>query len=227
MSTVFLHPLPVDGSVWGMVADRIDGDVVVVPALYDLGETMSEWASAVVDLIGRGPHTIVGNSIGASCGAEIAHLAPDRVERLVMVGGKIGHRPEPDVRDEALRVLAEQGLDAAWVRYWKPLFGPSADEELVEASRQRLLGLNVEDIARGVRVFHGREDRTELCMRWRGRLDMISGAHDRSPTPATAAAGLERAADGQFHTVAGAGHYIPLEAPDALVDILLHCADHA
>ncbi len=221
MATVFLHPLPVDGWAWSKVADRIDGHVQVIPSLYGLGETMAEWASAVVDTLDSGPHTIVGNSIGASCAAEVAHLDPDRVERLVIVSGKLGHRPEPALLDEALRVLAEEGLAAAWTKYWEPLFGPSADSGLVEAARQRLLALDVDDVARGVRVFHGRADRTELCKTWSGRLDVVSGAYDRSPTPAVASRGLEWARDGESHVVAGVGHYVPLEAPNELVDILL------
>lgn len=226
VATVFLHPLPVDGSVWGPVANQIDSEVLVVPSLYRLGETMTEWASAVAELAGRGPHTIVGNSIGASCAAEVAHIVPECVDRLVIVGGKLGHRPEPGVRDEAVRTLGEQGLDAAWLRYWAPLFGPHAKRELVEATRRRMLGLNVEDIVRGVRVFHGREDRSGLCKVWRGRLDVVSGAYDRSPTPDSAAAGLPLAREGQMHVVAGVGHYVPLEAPDDLVEVLLRRSSH-
>ena len=175
MTVVFLHPLPLDGSVWNEVVDLIDDELDVVPSLYALGETMHEWASAVVDQLGAGPHTIVGNSVGASCAVEIAHLVPDRVERLVVVGGKLGHRPEPDLRDAAISVLADEG----------------------------------------VRVFHGREDRSDLCEGRKGVLEFVSGENDRSPPPPTV---------GQPHIIENIGHYVPLEAPARLAEIILNGA---
>lgn len=217
---MLLHPLPLDGSVWDDVATRLSGEVAIVPSLYALGDTMGEWAAAVLDLLGPGTHTVVGNSVGASCAAEVAHLAPDRVHRLVMIGGKLGHRPEPALRDEAVTTLSEEGLDAAWARYWQPLFGPLAEPDVVERSRQRLLTHDVDDIIRGVRVFHGRADRSGLHERWSGRLDVVSGSHDQSPSPEAAALALEGAGDAQLHLVEGVGHYVPLEAPGRLAEML-------
>lgn len=220
VATILLHPLPLDGWVWSEVAERGPGEVVVVPSLYDLGDSMGEWASAVLDLVPAGAHTIVGNSVGASCAAEIAHLAPDRVSRLVLVGGKLGHRPEPELRDEAIGVLVDQGLDSAWTRYWEPLFGPHADSDLIEAARRRAVSLSVDDVVRGVVAFHGRADRSDLCERWRGRLDVVCGEHDRAPSIAAASAAIHGGADRHLHVLDGMGHYVPLEAPDRLAALL-------
>lgn len=226
VATILLHPLPLDGSAWDSVAEQCAGDVEVVPSLYHLGETLREWASAVLDLMATGSHTVIGNSVGASCAAEIAYLAPDRVDRLVLVGGKLGHRPEPNLRDEAVRTLLEEGVEPAWATYWRPLFGPEADCDLIDTAQQRAIALGVDDIVRGVRAFHGRTDRSDLCDRWRGRLDVVSGAQDRSPSVAAASTALHHAAEGQLHVLDGIGHYVPLEAPGPLAGIINRGAVH-
>ncbi len=166
MVVVLLHPLPLDGSVWDEVVGELVDEPLIVPSLY---------------------------ALGASCAAEVAYVAPDRVERLVIVGGKLGHRPEPSLRDEALRVVGEEGPDAAWARYWRPLFGRAVDETAVTTARRCLFDQQPDDIMRGLRVFHGRHNRFDLCDRWGGRLDVVGGAEDPAPTPVVAARALERA----------------------------------
>ena len=85
MTLVLLHPLPLDGSVWDDEM-RALSPRTLAPTLYDLGDTISEWAEAVLDLAGPGPLVLVGNSVGGSCAVEVAHLAPERV-RAVVLGG--------------------------------------------------------------------------------------------------------------------------------------------
>ncbi len=44
----------------------------VAPTLYDLGESIEEWAAGVLDLAGPGPLAVVGNSVGGSCALPLA-----------------------------------------------------------------------------------------------------------------------------------------------------------
>jgi hypothetical protein len=95
-------------------------------------------------------------------------LAPTNVKGLVLCGAKAGHRPEPDLRDEALDVLEGLGIDGAWERYWRPLFGPDASADVVGEAWRTAQEFGAPALAEGVRAFHGRADREKFLLGWDG-----------------------------------------------------------
>jgi pimeloyl-ACP methyl ester carboxylesterase len=217
MPVVLLHALPLDGSMWEAVRAGLDREVVA-PTLYRFGDSLEAWAAGVLSEVGPGPLTVVGNSVGGSCAVEIARLVPDRVRCLVLVGAKPGHRPEPALRDSALQLIDEVGIDAAWARYWAPLFGPRAQPAVIEHARVVARRQGSGWIANGVRAFHSRQDRASWLRSWPGRTVVVRGEYDAvAPWSPASAAEL---ADAQFVEVAGVGHYVPLEDPAALTAIL-------
>ncbi len=216
---LLLHPLPLDASVWPRALWR-PGRAVVAPTLYGFGGSIEAWARGALACAGDGSLVVVGCSVGGSTALEVARLAPDRVASMVLIGTKPGHRPEPRFRDEAVRVLESEGIDAAWARYWAPLFAPSADPAVVARARHLARALGVEPIVRGVRVFHGRPDRTDLARDLDLPVFVVSGEHDRT----SVAAPFPHAT---FHRVAGAGHYVPLERPDEVVAVVEAAVDRA
>lgn len=160
---------------------------------------------------------VVGNSIGGSCAIEAARLAPRKVKALVLCGAKAGHRPEPAFRDEALRVLENEGLRAAWERYWLPLFGAEASAEVVDRAWNAAMKQGAGAIASGSRAFHGRPDREEFLRGWPGRVHVVSGEYDIKPDRGRRLD--EELPAGQFHLFRGVGHYVPLEAPAELTSV--------
>ncbi len=212
---LLLHPLPLDGSIFSNDLRTLVGDCVA-PTLYSEGADLAAWAVAALDAVGDGPVVVVGNSIGGSCAIEVAMLAPAKVKGLVLCGAKAGHRPEPDLRDEALDVLERQGIDIAWERYWRPLFGPDASAAVVEQGRRTAQQMGAPLIAAGVRAFHGRADREDFLLRWDGPVVLVDGVHDQ---PERSRRLAERLPHGSFLRVGGVGHYLPLEAPEALTTI--------
>jgi len=214
---VLLHPLPLDETVWPSAMDSFGRDAVA-PRLYDLGDSIEAWASAVVDMVDTEPMVLVGNSVGGSCAIEIALQVPDRVELMVLIGTKAGHRPEPAFRDEAIEVLTTEGMGAAWPRYWAPLFGALTDGSVIERAREIAERQSIDDVVRGVRVFHSRPDRADQIRMLEVPIVVVSGEYDRAPANGRAfAAGLRR---GVFRSVPGAGHYVPLERPLELREII-------
>jgi len=132
MPLVLLHGLPLDGTSWAEAAAGIETPTWA-PTLYHLGSTVTGWAEAVVDQIGAGPLVLVGSSVGASCALEVARLVPGRVQHLVLVGGKAGHRRDPAQHAAVHRIVDEEGMAGGWDRIWAPLLshpGPAvADRE--------------------------------------------------------------------------------------------------
>jgi len=217
LQIVLLHPLPLDGSMWPDEMQSLGGRTIT-PTLYDYGDSIGNWARGVLDQTRPGPLVVVGNSVGGSCAIEIARLAPDRVRLLVLVGAKAGHRREPSLRDQAVRLLGQQDIDAAWNAYWAPLFGPDTDPAVVERGRTIAHEQGVASLIRGVQVFHDRPDRASFLREYDGRVVVVSGEHDIHPDRAHRAASQLRNA--AFVCVPAVGHYLPLEQPHALATIV-------
>ena len=101
--TVLLHGGLADATVWGEVAGRLDGRVVVpdrpgcglsAPIDYrrveDYRADAADWLSGLLDALGTERVNLVGNSMGGYFAMAFALAHPDRVERLVLVGAGAG-----------------------------------------------------------------------------------------------------------------------------------------
>jgi len=109
LGLLFLHALPLDGSMWTRQMDVLPGGTYA-PTLYPLGTTLRDWAIEALALAKEEKLIVVGCSVGGSCALEVAKLAPDRCASLILIGTKPKHRPQPDLRNEALATIANEGL---------------------------------------------------------------------------------------------------------------------
>ena len=98
---------PLDGTMWANEMQLLP-DAALAPTLYPFGESITDWAQAVLDLSCDEALVVVGNSVGGSCALEVARQAPGRVKAIVLIGAKASVRPDPIFRDEAVRVLREK-----------------------------------------------------------------------------------------------------------------------
>lgn len=208
MRVVFLHAFPLNGRMW----DNVRTADSVAPDLYDLGSTMTAWAHRVLAAAGPGRLVLVGCSMGASCALEMVRVAPDRVAGLVLVGGKAGVRHEPAVRDRYVDLIRSAGVEAFLDQATPRFLGPSSDQ-----SRARALALakqqSADQLIRGIGAFHNRPDASAVLASYRGLVRIMRGQHD--------GVGRHRRADPRTTEVAGAGHYVNLDQPDALRGVLL------
>jgi len=53
-------------------------DATIAPTLYSFGESIVDWARAVLNLVTEDAFVVVGNSVGGSCSLEIARQDPGR-----------------------------------------------------------------------------------------------------------------------------------------------------
>jgi pimeloyl-ACP methyl ester carboxylesterase len=159
---VLLHALPLDGTMWANEMHLLPGKTIA-PTLYSYGESIEDWARAVLELTTEETFVVVGNSVGGSCALEVARQAPRRVKAVILIGAKAGVRPDPLFRDEAVRILNERGMEEAWSKYWIGLFGVNADPRVVERARQVACSLDIGDVVRGVKAFHNRRDLSDFA----------------------------------------------------------------
>lgn len=117
---IHLHGFGISGSYLMPTARRLTSRAVnVVPDLPGYGKSqrrqrilgipaLSDAVLALIDALGFPKVVLVGNSMGCPIGLEVAHAAPDRVHRLVMVApaGGLQNRPLPT----ALRQLGHDVL---------------------------------------------------------------------------------------------------------------------
>lgn len=219
LELLFLHALPLDGSMWSGQRDLLAG-ATHAPTLYSYGDSIEEWAKAALEPVTGDRLIVVGCSVGGSCALEVAALAPDRVTALVLIGTKAQHHPDPAFHASALRTIREDGMETAWCTYWQPLFSNTTDPRVIDGAKQIALRQPAQEIARGVTVFHTRPSRDQLLRDFTNPIVVISGADDSAPGLKTSEAQARQAKHGRFHVVPECGHYVPLERPGNLNAVL-------
>jgi 2-succinyl-6-hydroxy-2,4-cyclohexadiene-1-carboxylate synthase len=182
---------------------------------------------AYLRALADGRVTLAGYSMGGRVALHAALSLGDRGERLVLIGASPG-LADPDERtaraadDAALADRIEAiGLEA-FVREWgaQPLFDgmPRGVAELAEADRLRNTAPGLAAALRGLGtgVMPSLWERlAELAT----PVDLVVGERDaKFRAVAERMEGLLR--DPRLHVVAGAGHAVQLEAPDAVVEVL-------
>jgi pimeloyl-ACP methyl ester carboxylesterase len=226
MRLVLLHALPLDGRQWSGQMGILPGRTIA-PTLYSFGNSLADWAAGALDAAGDGPLIVVGNSVGGSCALEMARQAPDRIESLILIGTKPGHRAEPDFRERFIAALENDR--PATLRTWvDQLLSPTAEEGIRRHVHALAEAQSLADLITGVRVFHGRPDSEDVASSWTKSLVVVHGEHDRTrvafcglgqTSPAETAAESRRR-NRRRETVADCGHYVNLERPDAFDAIL-------
>jgi 2-succinyl-6-hydroxy-2,4-cyclohexadiene-1-carboxylate synthase len=229
-TALLLHGFAGTGRMWEPVVERLDAARYRAHAPDLRGHGAAHAARPVdldavvgdlVPLLEPAPALLCGYSMGGRIALHIALAAPERVARLVLVATTAGleqRRADRAAADDALAAAIEaEGLEAFAERWTSgPLF---ADDPPQARARQR------EDVLRntpaGLAAALRGLGQGALPPVWDrlGELDMpvtaLAGARD-----ARYVALAERLAaaipDARAVVVAGAGHGLPREAPDAV-----------
>ncbi len=222
---VFLHALPLDGRMWAKQRASVGPFASFAPDLYSFGSTLDAWAGAVVEEIGDEEVIIVGCSIGGSVAMHIAERLPEQTAGVVLVGAKAGHRPEPKLCRNAVALVNQVGVEAAWSTLWAPLFSPGCDPAILNEARSIAREQTTRNVIGGVRAFHARRDLSGFIRSWDKPVVIIGGEHDRTPSPETMMTEAIAARRGVFHLVNDSGHYVNLERPDQFNRLLRAVVD--
>jgi pimeloyl-ACP methyl ester carboxylesterase len=206
VTVVLLHAFPLDERMWE-AQSKVASDALA-PRLYGRGPTMDAWAESVAAEIG-GRLTLVGASMGGYCALALARRAPDRVERVLLVGS----RPDADSperrsgRAETIELIRREGPDGLWRSMRPKLFADEsrADERLLFRDSELLIG--------AVEAIRDRPDSRDVAELLGNRLRFVVGEHDSFVTAG-------EVADYDVRVIEGAGHLANIEAPLAFNAVL-------
>lgn len=232
---VVLHGFTATGRSWDPVRRRMPAgayDDVSAPDLRGHG-TASDVRPAtiegcVADLAQPEPYTLAGYSMGGRVALHLALAAPQLVRRLVLVSSTAGladdaARAERRRSDEDLADGLERAGLEAFARWWgaQPLFAGQPPEVAAAAHTDRLrntaAGLAASLRGMGTGAMTPVWDRLgELAM----PACVVVGERD-AKFRALGAQLAEALPDARLVVVAGAGHAVHLEAPEAVAEALL------
>ncbi|OLL72354.1 MULTISPECIES: alpha/beta fold hydrolase [unclassified Pseudonocardia] len=233
---VLLHGVGLDHTLWDRVAPELSaaGHTVHAPDLLGhgsapdapAGTTLADLAAPVAEVVAGagGPVHLVGFSLGALVATRVALDHPGRVARLTLVSGVAGRSD-----DERAAVAARLGaagtdlaatFDAAVRRWFSPEW-TAAEPELADRVRRTLAANRPSSYLACYAVF-ARAD-AELwpeLPRLVPPVTAVTGPEDPGSTPAMTRALAGRIPHGRAVVVDGARHLLPLERPDAVLDLL-------
>lgn len=224
---LFLHGWLGDSGTWVAVMERLAkrhltiavdlrgfGESNEAPGPYRV-ENLTDDLSALVASLDLDPLVAIGHSMGAAIAQRFAIDRPDAVEGLVLVA------PVPasgmPLSPAALQMFRDVAGDpiktAAWLgklTYREP------EREVVALMRRAAAAVKI-DVARESLDSWTTLDFAEEAATIETPTLVLSPEHDRPMTPAITRERVAELIEGsEFEIVAGAGHYAPLERPEAI-----------
>ena len=190
---------------------------------YGTADSLAEMARralAFADREGAERFDLFGHSMGGRVALELFRLAPDRVRRLALASTGVHSLgvDEPDKRHALKAIGHERGFEAL-VDTWLPPMVAEANRarpELYGPMRQMSLDAGQAVFDAQIAALLGRSEQESLLPQISCPALVMTGELDRWSPPArheTIAAAIP---DSTLVIVPGAGHMLPLEAPEAV-----------
>lgn len=199
------------------------------PARYAMPSVAQDLAQLLVDLQVASAQ-VWGYSMGARLALYLALDYPDRVNRLILESGSPGLATEDEralrrASDEALAQCIEQDGTAAFVREWESLPMWASQSQLPAAQRQRLHELRLQNsplgLANSLR-YMGAGAQPSLWPRLpmlQIPVALVAGTLDAKFVQIGHAMQLALP-DATLHIIAGAGHAVHVERPQAVATLI-------
>jgi len=192
--------------------------------LADTIEDMARIALREADEQGAERFDLFGHSMGGRTALEVVRLAPERVRRLALVS--TGIHPlgenEPAKRAALQRVGHENGFEALVDQWLPPMVAPANREraDLYAPMRAMCLSAGQERFDAQIAALVGRPALDDLLPRIACPTLVMTGALDQWAPPEQHETIAGRIANSKLVIVPGAGHMLPLEAPEEVNDAI-------
>jgi pimeloyl-ACP methyl ester carboxylesterase len=235
-TVLFVHGAGMDHSIWPLQARHFayrgwNALAVDLPGHGRSGgellgsiPAMAEWVADLTVALRLPAVHLVGHSMGALIGLDLAAREPDRIARLALLGAA----PRLPVHPALLEAAARPGpLAAELICDWG--FGPAGHfgghkapgSWMLGHARRLLEGSTGPRLHSDLAACNAYEDGLQAAPRLRCPTLVVAGAAD-GMTPARQANKLAEAIEGaRLVTLPACGHMLMVEQPDATLDALV------
>ena len=186
---------------------------------YGMADSLQAMAQIALD---QAPDTfdLFGHSMGGRVALEVYRLAPQRVRRLAIssTGAHSLRAGEPEKRAALKQVGYDNGFEAL-VDHWLPPMVAAANRarpEIYEPMRQMCLRASQQQFDAQIAALLGRPDQESLLPQITCPTLVVTGELDTWAPPAQHEAIAAQIPNSELVIVPGAGHMLPMEAPEAL-----------
>ncbi len=219
MSAVTLVLLPgslCDARLFAPLIERLPGvDARVVP--LQGADTVPALVAALLEGLPR-RFALLGFSLGGIVALEIVARASGRVARLALLDTT--PRPDPPANHAARRTAVEQAAAIGIGRFVAEglcphYFADGAPPDCAALAVAMAEDLGLETMRRQAELNIGRADSRPRLGAIAVPTLVLCGAEDRLCTPETHRAMADAIPGATLAIIAGAGHFTPIEAPDA------------
>jgi pimeloyl-ACP methyl ester carboxylesterase len=178
---------------------------------------MEVWARRVLELV-AGSVIPIGCSMGGYLAFELWRQARDRIEAIGLVDTRAtaDTAEQRQARDDAIRLLGEEGFDAFWERTAPKLYAGDDPGARAIAADQPITGL-----VASLQTLRDRPDSREALPRIDVPVLVVVGDEDELTPPRDAEDMVAALPDARLLTLPGAGHLTPLERPEQVTEALL------
>jgi len=227
VTTLILIPgLLCDATVWQPLLDKLDkiGDQQVCVADLSTQDSLTQMAMDCLDSH-AGQLNVAGHSMGARVAMEMARLAPDRVQRMVLLDTGIHPLREGEIekRREVVEFANEFGMQALAERWLAGMvYAPNQKYTLLMQSLTNMvLRCDTAMHARQIKALTDRPDASGYIANIRCPVLLIVGRHDQWSPVSQHEAMLQLLPNARLEVIGDAGHFAPLEQAPTVVKLMV------
>lgn len=222
--TIVLIPgLMNDAWAWHGVIGALSRLGAVHIARTDGCDSLSAMAERIAQSVG-GPMVVIGHSMGGRVALELAAQAGGRIMGLALLDTGAGgpSAQEAEGRLKLVDLARAEGMASVAKSWMPPMLAPDRrdDAELVEGITAMLLRADADIFAAQQNALLKRPNRLDLLASIQCPILAVTGSEDRWSPPAQHQEMVDRAPNARLKVVEGAGHMLPVEAPEKLAEIL-------
>lgn len=219
VTTLLIPGLLCDRVCWEPVLDRMEA---IVP---DLTRQTSITQMAMDCLaMAEGPIRVAGHSMGARVAIEVARLAPERLEKLALLDTGVHPLKEGEVekRAEIVAYAHEHGMQALVDKWLPPMvYAPNQTPELMTKLKDMVLRQTPESHERQIEALVSRPDAAAYLPDIKCETLVMVGRQDQWSPVSQHEHMVELLPNARLAVIEDAGHFAPVEKPDAVADLLV------